>query len=429
MENSNSQRRLIDDEVYDTLPPFLKNLVDGYSGRERDIVLLSTLIVMSSSIPNVYGDYAGEKLYPHLYLMIIAPAASGKGLMNVPRKLITRIHDKLKTESLENRQECLKQSKKDKNANAEHCPEISIIIVPANISTSELYSYLSSSKDGLIMIESEADTLSKMLKADWSDYTDVMRKAWHHESISLSRKIEKEFIEVSDPKLAMLISGTPDQLAPLIKNQSNGLFSRFMMYNFEDIAEFKDVFDSKHKEQQDVFDFSGNEWYNLFGRMKNLSNEIQFIFTENQRLYFQEKMIFIREDIIKEHTINFVPNVNRAGIIWFRIALILSVVRDMENITQKITFEPGEEDFNSAFEIMKTVLKHSQYTFDTMSEYGLSMQDEEFLDSLKSPFLTKDAITLGAAMGIGERTVYDKLNQLQNKRIIKRIAKGKFKKL
>ncbi len=429
MENLNNQRRLIDEVVYDNLPPFLKNLIQGYSGREKDIILLSTLIVLSSSIPNVYGNYSGEKIYPHLYLMIIAPPASGKGMMNVPRQLITKIHDKLKIDSLENRQECIKQSKKDRNVNSENCPDISILIVPANISTSELYSFLNSSKNGLIMIESEADTLSKMLNNDWSNYSDVMRKAWHHEDISLSRKLENEFVEVNNPKLAMLISGTPDQLAPLIKNQSNGLFSRFMMYNFEEIAEFKDVFDTSHNEQHKVFKESGNNWYELYGSLLNLEKEIEFQFSNEQKLVFKNQMIYIQKDIIEKHSMNFVPNVYRAGIIWFRIAMILTVIREMENLSQKELIEPVEEDFYSAFEIMKTILRHSQYTFDTMSEHGLSIQDEEFLDSLKSRFLTKNAITLGASMGIGERTVYDKLKQLQNKKIIKRIAKGKFRKL
>lgn len=93
--------------------------------------------------------------------MIIAPPASGKGVMNYSRKLIELIHEKILKESINNKIECEKENKKNFNSD---CPNIEIKILPANTSTSEMYSFMGNSKHGLIIIESEADTMSNMLK-------------------------------------------------------------------------------------------------------------------------------------------------------------------------------------------------------------------------------------------------------------------------
>ena len=79
------------------------------------------------------------------------------------------------------------------------------------------------------MMESEADTLSIMMNNDWSNFNDVLRKCFHHEPLSIARKVEDIFVEISEPKLSVIISGTPGQLKPLLKSKENGLFSRFLI--------------------------------------------------------------------------------------------------------------------------------------------------------------------------------------------------------
>lgn len=184
---------MIDEKVYQLLPNTIKNLTNEFTGRERDIVLISSLSVLSASIPNVFGIYDRDKVYSNLYSMIIAPAASGKGVMNKSRILIEKIHDRLLKLSIEEIENCKSEKKKSKERDFENCPSPEIKILPANISTAEMYSYLNTSKNGLLIMESEADTMSVMLNNDWSNYSDVLRKTFHHEPISMSRKIENVF--------------------------------------------------------------------------------------------------------------------------------------------------------------------------------------------------------------------------------------------
>lgn len=182
---------LIEGGVYYRLPQILQNITKPFTGRERDIVLTSALGVLSTCLPNIYGTYDGDKIYPNLYVLISAPAASGKGVMNKSRILIDRIHDQTLKNSIKAEKECKEKKKDSKDKDDVPCPSIEIKTMPANISTAEMYTYMGSSKYGLLIMESEADTMSNMLNNDWSNYSDILRKCFHHEPISISRKIEK----------------------------------------------------------------------------------------------------------------------------------------------------------------------------------------------------------------------------------------------
>lgn len=418
-------RRLIEKHIYNRLPEELIKLTEHFDSREKDIVLLSSLGVLSNCLPNVFGIYDGDILYPHLYLMVIAPAASGKGVMNYSRLLIEPIHDKIFNDSRSEFIECEKNSKKNE---AEVCPEVKVKILPANISSAEMHSFLDSSEHGLLIMESEADTMSNMLKNDWSNYSDVLRKAFHHEPVSISRKTEKVFVDIKEPKLSMVISGTPDQLKPLIKSRENGLFSRFMIYNFDEITDFKDVFAAKTRNNKAVFEAVGQDVFNLYGELTKYKKGIEFSFTDQQKEKFLKIIRPIRTDIVNNHSQSFISNLHRHGLILFRIAMILTVLRNKENLDSEEKLYCSDSDFLVASQLMKTLLRHCQFTFNSIETGDLSIQDENILDDLKSTFTRQEAINIGAKYDIPTRTIDDKLSQWKKRKYIFKQSRGKYKK-
>ena len=54
---------------------------------ERDVFFTSALSVISGGLHNVSGLYANDKVFPNLFSIIIAPPASGKGVMKYSRQL------------------------------------------------------------------------------------------------------------------------------------------------------------------------------------------------------------------------------------------------------------------------------------------------------------------------------------------------------
>lgn len=425
------KNRVIEQIIYDNLPEELKTLTENFTGREKDIVLLSSLGVLSNCFPNIKGTYDGDIVYPNLYTLIIAPPASGKGVMNYSRILIEKIHNTILEDSRTEKSECEESKKKGKNKDSRQgvCPNIQVKIVPANISTSELYSFLGNSNHGLLIMESEADTLSNMMNNDWSNYSDVLRKCFHHEPLSIARKVEDLYEEISSPKLSMVISGTPGQLKPFLKSRENGLFSRFIIYSFDELAEFKNVFELKAKNNDLIFKKIAGEIFELYGKLSSLDKPIMFEFTEIQSKRFIKTMDFIWKDIVELHTAAFLSNLNRHALMMFRIAMILTILRNKESISDQETIVCGNRDFLISLKLMQTILRHSQYVFDSMETGLLSTQDEDILDELPIIFMRNQVVAIGNDKGIPTRTIDDKLVQWQSKKIIKKQSKGVYKKL
>lgn len=432
MENPDKgiERKLLGDNLYKKLPGNLQTITEPFIGRERDIVLLSSLGALSNCIPSVYGAYDGDIVYPQLFVIIIAPPASGKGVMNNSRLLVDKIHRKTVEASKQEKKKCEEQKKqnKDKKQDFESCPELEIKILPANISTSEMYAFLSNSKHGLLIMESEADTMGNMLKNEWGNYSDVLRKAFHHEPISISRKVEDIYVEINEPKLAMVLSGTPDQLQPLIKSKDNGLFSRFMIYSFDEISDFKDVFATKSRNIKEVFQKEGEDIYKLYSKLMNLKHPIEFRFDEIQQRRFLNTFGTIREDIIEKHSQSFLSNMNRHGLILFRVAMILTVLRNIDNIENQSVLVCNNRDYVCALNIAQRSLRHSLYTFNTIDNNFLSSLDSDILDDLPGEFTREKAIEVAAKHKMPMRTLDDKLVQWQRKKFIRKIKKGHYRK-
>lgn len=84
------------EKVFKLLPDILQEECVKYTDkRERDMFLIGCLVAISGCLPNVYGIYDQRTVYPNLYAMIIAPPASGKGVVADSIKYIQPIKDYL----------------------------------------------------------------------------------------------------------------------------------------------------------------------------------------------------------------------------------------------------------------------------------------------------------------------------------------------
>ncbi len=212
---------LIPEEVFTNLPNLLKDGCKAFpDARERDVFLTGAITILSGCFTSLSGIYDGRLVYPNLFSFIVAPAASGKGSLVYARKLGNVIHNSLLTQSREAQQ--LYESQMEQVKNLRHRkkqadpsietqtpekPKFKVLFIPANSSTAAVMSHLDQN-DGLgIICETEADTMGNTLKQDWGGYSDLMRKAFHHETASSSRKTDKEYIQVQTPRLTVALSG------------------------------------------------------------------------------------------------------------------------------------------------------------------------------------------------------------------------------
>jgi hypothetical protein len=410
------------EEVFRALPELFKNLTEEFEGRERDIVLLSSIGAISGVLPNIYGLYGGSEVSANLYVVILAPAASGKGVMNNARKLIAPIDKKI----YENSRKEIDKWKKEKSGKM---PKVRVKIIPGNITSSDLYEKFKSSDFGSIIFESEIDTLNAIMKTDFGDFSDVLRKAFHHEPLSISRKMDNQLDRISNPKLSLILSGTPDQLGPFIKSSSNGLFSRILYYYFNDIRGWKDVFSEDNNRINQNFQQGANILFELYAELRERESPLEIEFTVNQKSEFNTKMGEILTYVTENKNLDFISAVKRNGLMTFRIAMILTVIRNRDDLCKKEKIYCSDIDFETSLILSKSLIKHADTVFDLRKIELLPYRDRKLFDKLTRVFETSQAIKIGEKMNIPKRTMFDKLKEWCSKRLIVKIHHGKYRKI
>ncbi len=411
--------------VYDNLPEPLNELTNSFTDREKDIVLLSTLGVLSATMPNVYGVYAGRTIFTNLYVFIIAPPASGKGEMVWSKNLIDPIHDRLVMRS---KMEILEYRRNSNSASPE--PKLKVKLLPGNVSSAKCYSHLEDSDDSLLIFETEADSLSNMLKQEWGDFSDILRKAFQHEHCSISRS--DRHYEVKTPKMSLVLSGTPNQLKPLIDSKENGLYSRFMFYSFDDIQGWKDVSPMSHRtNHNDLFSDKGQEILMLYDKLKGLDS-LEIILAEEQWDIFQQQMHLATNIIIGSNKVEFLSVVKRLGLIFFRICMILTVLRNKDLITDETkSLTANDEDVRTGVSLIKTLIDHSLFLFDKYQKNAivLPMRERLLYNELPSDFRRGKGLEIATQLNIAERTYDDILKRWIEIKILQKVCHGLYRKL
>lgn len=418
------ENKLVEESVYESLPVEIKNVTDLFEGREKDIVLLSCLGVLSGCIPNVFGIYDNKKVYSNIYVVIVAPPASGKGSMKFSRLIAEKIDNKLRsiTED-ENRK--TKASKKGQIY--EKYPQL-MKFSPGNISSSEFYTHLKNNMNGLILFESEIDTLNIVLKNDWGNYSDLLRKAFHHETLSISRKTEEVFLKIENPRLSIVMSGTQDQLYSLIGSVQNGLFSRLSIYHFDEVQDFKDVFKRTEINYENKFRDLGNDVYELYKTLREVSLDgIEFEFSDNQEEYFFNTMSSQNQRLVDSFGPHINSIINRHALMIFRLAMVLTVFRKRHELTNSNQLICEDIDFKISWNLGQVLLSHS-ISLENSENGLLNAQDQQLYELLNDFFSRKEAIEVGKTLKIPTRTLDDKLKQFIKKGLIIQLKQGKYKK-
>jgi Protein of unknown function (DUF3987) len=283
-----------------------------------------------------------------------------------------------------------------------------------------------------IFCETEADTMGNVLKQDWGSYSDLLRKAFHHEPVSYSRKTNKEWIELKMPRLSVALAGTPGQVEGLIKSAEDGLFSRFIFYVFKSDSRWvkagptmDGVNLSKH------FEALSNKVLNFVEFLSN-QEQIQFHLTEAQwellNSYGDDCLntlsTFISEDLASTS--------KRLGLILFRLAMILTALRYFDNAEGSNQFTCSDEDFDVALEMIKVYQEHSVFMFKELPK-NATVTDKamkSFYDALPQKFRRKEAIVIAEEkFGIKSRSADTYLSKLVTFKWLSQARMGNFEKV
>lgn len=428
----------IPETVYENLPQFLQQVVNPANGQEeKDILLLGALTAFSACFPKLFGIYDQRKVFSNLYLFVTAPASAGKGRLNQIKNLVEPVH-KLKREQAK----VLKQQfqaetatynmnkGKDENLEKPSKPPERMLFIPANNSVTGVYQLISDNKGRGLIFETEGDTLAQAFKSDYGNYSDGFRKAFHHETISYYRRTDREYVDIEKPCLSTVLSGTPKQVATLIPNAENGLFSRFMFYYMNIKPTWKNVFQNSNKlGLDDYYNQLGSEFLELYKTLKN-NPEIEIRLTTTQQQQFNTFFESLQTKYINLQPEEYIATIRRLGLIAFRIMMLFTAFRIMEDGDVNATKECEDIDFENAITIISILVKHSSKVFNDLpieqKATKRSNRKERFLESLPKQFSRQDYLDLATKQSIPHKTAEGYITKFVEAGLIHREAHNNY---
>ena len=366
------------DWIFELLPEMLRRGLEvAKNPRQRDMLFLAMLANLSGCMPGVRMVYDDADVYPHFFLDVIASSASGKGIMAYAAKLPRAIQQQMDEENEQRQrehekvvilwnQECLRANKERREPDMKLRPEPVVrktLMVPADVSRTQLIQLMSGSPAGVILNVSEMDTLRAAVNAEYGRFDDLMRACFHHEMFGSDFKQDKRQYMVYCPKMAFCASGTPNQFYRLCPSSENGSYSRYLIYLAEQDTDFRLMAPGGERKNKDrVFSQLSKQVMEMYRFLKAHPTEVKF--TPDQwdyhRAYFQEAL----QGVVMEEADAPVSVVFRHGLNAARLAMVLTALRKFEEQWTFYEIKCSEDDFRIVMAVMEVLLRHS-LTFST----------------------------------------------------------------
>lgn len=431
----------IPDDLYKGLPEVLQQITDmATTKEEKDLFFLGSMSCLSAAFPNVRAVYDGRIVYPNLYLFATAPAGVGKGALTFCRNLVAPIHKHLremaKKEEKAYREACKEKPKDDKNVEAIEEPPMRMFIIPANSSAASFQKIVGDNEGVGLLFETEGDTLSQTFKRDYGQYSDILRKAFHHEPISVSRKTNREYEEVEEPKISVVLAGTLRQISRLIPDEEDGLMSRFIFYNIPFSMDTRDVFAMDGEDKGAMFKSIGEDLYRQIEIFKNFNYSFE--------IPCDYKEIFCTNlEGITERCCNISKSLlgtaRRIGLIGFRFMMLLTILREMSSGNYADRPFTGNsmklvctlDDFIRGIMLMHCLVRHSIHIFKRISTNlePTKQKSEILFEQLPDTFTRAEYDDIVVRKGYSVRTSETWIGKFISDGRLKRVAKGEYMKI
>jgi hypothetical protein len=430
------------DAIFQILPEILKNGCVAFPDRrKRDVFLTGALSIISGCMPGVLSLYNGEENRANIYTFVVAPAATGKGALTSAKALGSKYHRKLVDESEVKKKQynlemqAYKKSLIDKRKGLDmempEEPHYKVLFIPANNSSARVIQHLKEGDQQGIFCETEADSMGNVMKQDWGGYSDLLRKAFHHEPISYSRKTNKEYVEINKPCLSVALAGTPGQVVNLIKSSEDGLFSRFLFYTFKSENTWITASETSNGVNLTSYFDGLSDQVLSFVEFLSCQPKIYVRLTQaqwNQLNEFGENSLitlscFFSEDLASTSI--------RLGLILLRLCMILTALRYFDSAVTGGEFLCSDTDFEIALNLVKVYEKHAVFMFNELPKSATATDKnlKKFFDLLPDKFQRKEAVELALnKIQIKERSADGYLAKLVASKLLENPRSGFYEK-
>ena len=426
------------------LPAVINQITDQYETlEEKSIALISTLSVASSCLDDLMIPYRKKRYHYNLFQIIAGPPACNKGIAMHARTVTDLIQERFdnqyKTEYYKYKiafdlQKAKSKKTKDDNTNNQDAvdkhkeiletPIKQNIVLPADISSASIVDLLHKNKGIGIMLDSEAQTVLNTLNQDWGkNLVTIFLKSFENEQLELARKSIKDIVSIKEPRLSILLTGNPEHLNGLVKSITNGLYSRFCIYQTAK-TEWVDI--NKLENNKNYKD----GYYPLMRLMDTIHKRqqvnINFTLTNQQLVVFNKFFALLDKTITNLISDQFSSVVKRQGLIFHKYSAILSSIRQGEGLESGSDIICHDDDFVIAIDLCATMLKHSIYTFLQLNPNNL--KSYQLYQKLPSRFNRKEIVDTFERYGIKTRQLDNYLKEFTLTKKIIKVSHGVYEK-
>ncbi len=437
------------------LPPLLQDIAATQNlAEEVDTILLAALTLLSGAMPNVFGIYDRRRVFPPFYLIAYGTASADKGPLNACRQLLEPIEKDLEEKNLHKKEEYQRQLTEylalDKatriSTPTPKEPAYKSIWIPANSSASACYQALSDNDGWGVTFETEADTLSIALNSEYGNFSDGLRKGFHHEPITYRRRKENEYVKVNEPRWAILLTCTPEQIPLLFKSFENGLGSRFIYYHKSRRLFWRNVFEINYESIDQIILVYGQRYKQIYDELvKRQDHPIQVILSTTQQVEFNKFFEGLQLEQVSLYNDDMIASVRRLGLVCFRITMVLTILRHegcmpiIELLSQAIVCD--DRDFNTAMTIANCLINHTAHVYSDIFNGGegdktekalakVSNQEKLLYKQLGTEFTTEEVRQAAKMLHIKWKTAERYLGNFAGKyHVVVRVSNGHYQKV
>ena len=423
---------------WQTLPRPLRELSEQIEDeRQRIAFLMASIAVIGGLLPKVHTLYHGHSFSPSLYLFVVGPPGSGKGALLPAELLAQRVDREIRdayTREMENYNKAYAKWKSGGKKNGDAPPSKptrKMLMVPAD-STGPVIIRAVCENAAVILFDSEGDSLQTALRAETGDASPALRKAWQGERVSQARIGNDVFVSTDNPHLAIVLTGTPDQVPVLIRHVTTGLTSRFCFMEFPEQREFRDPFVHNANRIRTIARDVAVSIRNLWRFALDHGDEAGFCVETNahQKSIFNTHFGERFQDRIESAD---AATTLRSGIVTMRVALVLTVVRrwfESQHLDPVMSITNADFDFALALGEFFRQGTDSFIARLTSRQRDATLtptkrRTRKWYDELPVRFTTQDAIEYGQRSGVGRSTVYELLKQESH---FRKVSHGKYEK-
>ena len=443
----------------------------------RDILLLGSLTAIGAAIgPAMQTRYSAKPVYPNLQTFVVAPPASGKGMLSFVRRLVDPFHQDRRNAYREalrvyrrKHQQWAELGKKKSEADEPEEPRNLMFYIPGDNTGTGIVQNLCDNDGCGLLFEVEADTLSSAIKGDYGKFSDVLRKAFDHEGLAYNRRTNQEYRECERTNLSVLISGTPAQVAPLIPSAENGLFSREVFYYMPAVREFRNQFDADDRELITHYQRLGLCLHDLVG-LARAAGRYTLLLSDEQREAFNRRFATLFDRSVRVNDAEMNSYVVRLPIDLLRMLSVVALLRAVEPTylhlakhgepPRQLLYEPSlmeptdgvnqghrrravasgyvvyasDDDFRQVLAMAEPLFEHALHVLSMleateMARRTLSEQDKLFAD-MGPEFAANELAQTAQDRGLNPSTVRNWVSRWLRKGLIENVGqRGAYRKI